>query len=170
MCGSVSIISRCRSTRSRSEGRVRRNFQGYTADGSGILIGLGLSAISTLPQGYVQNTTDITEYRNRILADRLATDRGLALTAEDRLRQEVIERLMCDLSVDLAAVASHHACRPQHFAGELTALQPLAEAGIARIDGWRITVPEPARPLARIVCATFDAYFRKGEAQYSRAV
>jgi oxygen-independent coproporphyrinogen-3 oxidase len=156
--------------RLQAEGKLHRNFQGYTTEASQALIGFGISAIGTMPQGYVQNTTDVTQYRERILAGRLATTRGLAVTGEDRLRRDVIERLMCDLTVDLAEVAQRHHRQPQHFASERTALQPLVAAGIARVDGWRVTVPETARPLARLVCAAFDAYLKTNEARYSRAV
>ena len=79
------------------EGRLHRNFQGYTTDETVNLIGFGPSAIGSLPGGYVQNTPHMIGYRDAIMAGRPATVRGRAVTAEDRLRGRIIERLMCDL-------------------------------------------------------------------------
>ena len=89
-------------------GRLHRNFQGYTVDDSPALLGFGASAIGSLPQGYVQNMPAIGQWQDAVSNSRLAIARGFALTAEDRLRRAVIERLMCDFRVDLAAVARAH--------------------------------------------------------------
>lgn len=155
-------------------GRLARNFQGYTTDESPVLIGLGASSIGRLPQGYAQNTPDLPSYRQAMAEGRLATARGLALTAEDRLRASVIERIMCDLAVDLAAVAAAHGTAPGHFAADLERLEPLVADGLARRDGWRIMVTERGRPLVRAVAAAFDAYLECGAApgalRHSRAV
>ena len=86
--------------------RLRRGFQGYTTDGAPALIGFGASAIGALPQGYVQNAPTAAAYGKAIESGGLATVRGVALRADDRLRREMIERLMCDLEVDLVAVAA----------------------------------------------------------------
>jgi oxygen-independent coproporphyrinogen-3 oxidase len=83
------------------EGRLRRNFQGYTTDASNILTGFGASAIGQLPQGYVQNEVHIRAYSESIASGRLATVKGYALTDDDRLRAEIIQRIMCDFGVDL---------------------------------------------------------------------
>jgi oxygen-independent coproporphyrinogen III oxidase len=86
--------------------RLKRSFQGYTTDAAPALIGFGASSIGSMPQGYVQNAPTAAAYAKEIQADRLATVRGVALKADDRLRRDVIERLMCDLEVDLEAVAA----------------------------------------------------------------
>jgi oxygen-independent coproporphyrinogen-3 oxidase len=151
-------------------GTLRRNFQGYTTDAAPVLIGFGASAIGTLPQGYVQNSGDNTAYRQRIEEGRFATARGIAVTADDLLRREVIERLMCDLEVDLAAVASKHGASPTLFADTLPGLAAYAADGLLRRDGWTISVTEAGRPLVRMVCALFDAYLQRGTARHSQAV
>ena len=92
--------------------RLRRGFQGYTTDGAPALIGFGASAIGALPQGYVQNATAAAAYGKLIESGGLATVRGVALRADDRLRRDVIERLMCDLEVDLIEMAEAHAADP----------------------------------------------------------
>jgi oxygen-independent coproporphyrinogen-3 oxidase len=153
-----------------AEGRLRRNFQGYTTDDAAVLLGLGLSSIGTLPHGYAQNTADFTTYRERIESGRLATARGIAISADDRLRREVIERLMCDLEVDLADVARRHGRRPDIFATSLPALIDLEKDGVACRTGWHVRVTEQGRPLVRAVCAAFDTYLQSGAARHSAAV
>src|SRR5262249_42617146 len=90
------------------ERRLRRNFQGYTTDSSEVLIGLGASAIGHLPQGYIQNEVRTAVYSETVDAGRLATVKGYHLTDDDRLRADIIERIMCDFGVDLGAVCARH--------------------------------------------------------------
>jgi oxygen-independent coproporphyrinogen-3 oxidase len=147
-------------------GRLRRNFQGYTADPADALLGFGASAIGSLPQGFVQNAPDAGGYARAIDASRLATVRGLALTADDRRRGRIIERLMCDFAADLDTLAGPD----RDFAAELAALAPLAADGLLRIEGRRIAVTEQGRPFVRLVAATFDAYLAQARARHSVAV
>ena len=151
------------------EGRLHRNFQGYTTDQSPNLIGFGPSAIGSLPGGYVQNTASMVAYREAIMAGRPATARGLALTSEDRLRGAIIERLMCDLRVDIAELCAAHDADAGQFAAELGKIDELANDGIVERSGSEIKVPEHARALVRAVCAVFDAYAPDDNARYSRA-
>src|SRR5690349_1939795 len=83
------------------DGRLHRNFQGYTTDEATALIGFGTSSIGSLPQGYIQNAPTTVAYREAILEGRLPVVRGVTLSQDDRLRRAIIERLMCDFSVDL---------------------------------------------------------------------
>lgn len=156
------------------EGRLRRNFQGYTPDDTGSLLGFGASSIGALPQGYVQNAPDIAAYSQMVTRGALATVRGLALNAEDRLRRDIIERLMGDLQVDLDVVAERHGMAATHFADELARLDPLIADGLAERSGQVIRVPEAARPLVRAVAAVFDTYLAvsqsSGTARHSRAI
>ncbi|WP_342363987.1 oxygen-independent coproporphyrinogen III oxidase [Terrarubrum flagellatum] len=137
--------------------RLRRNFQGFTTDEAPALIGLGASAISSLPQGYAQNVSSVAAYRKALAAGWLATARGVALTDEDRLRRDVIERLMCDLSVDLGAVCDMHGVDLSVFSIELESVAALARDGVASLSGARISISEGVRGLARVVGAVFDA-------------
>ncbi|MGE0653314.1 MAG: oxygen-independent coproporphyrinogen III oxidase, partial [Alphaproteobacteria bacterium] len=110
-------------------GTLHRNFQGYTDDPATILIGFGASAIGSLASGYVQNAHLVPDYRRAIGSGAFATSRGTALSRDDRLRREIIERLMCDLHVDLREVADrrHEDPRPLHDA--LAALSQLEADG-----------------------------------------
>jgi oxygen-independent coproporphyrinogen-3 oxidase len=141
-----------------AEGRLRRNFQGYTSDDAPALIGMGASAIGSLPQGYVQNAHEVKDWRLSIEAGVLPVVRGFALGDEDRLRRAVIERLMCDLAVDLEEMCRAHNRDPGHLDDALAALRPMVADGLVRIDGRRLSVPESARPWVRIPSSAFDQY------------
>ena len=148
------------------ERRLRRNFQGYTVDDADALIGLGASAIGRLPQGFVQNAPDLAGYTRAIAAGRFATVKGLTLSADDRLRGDVIERLMCDLALDLDKFGGG----ATQFTGEIKALAPLAEQGLLTIEGSRITVTPSGRPYVRIAAAAFDTYLAASQQRHSVAV
>ncbi|MFN3658912.1 MAG: oxygen-independent coproporphyrinogen III oxidase [Pseudolabrys sp.] len=147
------------------EKRLRRNFQGYTTDEADALIPLGASSIGKLPQGFVQNSPDLAGYARAVSAGKFATVKGLALTEDDRLRAAIIERLMCDMELDLDAFGG-----AARFATEREALAPLAREGLLRIDGARVTVTEHGRPYVRIAAAAFDAYLEKTQKKHSVAV
>ncbi len=156
--------------RAAAAGRVRRNFQGYITDDAGNLVGLGASAISACPSGYAQNATSIRDWRDRVTAGALATARGIALGADDRLRADAIERVMCDLAVDLSAVAARHGAGVEAFGGAAAGLDELRRAGIVDVAGPVVRVRPEARPLARVVAAAFDAYLAGGAGRHSTAV
>jgi len=155
------------------EGRLRRNFQGYTTDMADTLIGFGPSAISAFAQGYAQNQTRLDHWRQAIEDETLPVARGMQINDEDRLRRAVIERLMCDMGVDLEALCKAYGTTyraAEHFAPELERLGHLATGGLVTIDGAKLRVPESARQFARIVASVFDQYFETGHAKHSVAV
>ncbi len=153
--------------------RLKRGFQGYTTDAAPVLIGFGASSIGSLPQGYAQNAPTAVAYAKEIEAGRLATVRGVALTSDDLLRRDVIERVMCDLEVDVEAIAAEHAADPAPLAQAASeGLQKFVEDGLASWDGRRIAVSERGRPFVRSVAALFDAYLAQAseKPRHSRAV
>jgi oxygen-independent coproporphyrinogen-3 oxidase len=152
------------------EGRLARNFQGYTTDNAPVLLGLGASSIGGLPQGYVQNISDVPSYRAAVERGRLPIARGIALNNEDRLRRYVIERLMCDLSVDLAAAAAAFGSSCDAFSESLAELAPLEKRGIVTISRNRVTVRPEWRTLTRLVCAAFDTYLARNVGKHAMAV
>ena len=151
------------------KGRLRRNFQGYTTDKASVLLGFGTSAIGSLPQGYVQNDTSSRGYRRSIDDGTLPIVRGIELTADDRLRRAVIEKLMCGLEADLGAIAAEYGL-DETFAPELEALEPMVADGLVLVTENRIHITEEGRPLMRTVAAVFDRYLETGVARHSRAV
>ena len=152
------------------ENRLHRNFQGYTTDEAECLIGFGASGIGSLPQGYVGNETTIHGYKDLIRAGKLATARGIAVDQDDLLRRELIERLMCDLFLDVDALAAKWGVDPARFDEDIARLAPMQEDGLIVIEGRRLTLTEAGRPLVRAACAAFDRYLHKGEMRHSRAV
>ena len=151
-------------------GRLFRNFQGYTTDNAEALIGFGASAISSLPQGYAQNTSDAPGYRTKIAKGEIAIARGRALTSEDRLRRTIIERLMCDLTVDIDKAAAPFGKTASDFNFELNQLKLCQQDGYVQVEGNRITVPDSMRMAVRLVCAVFDAYLTPQTARHAVAV
>jgi oxygen-independent coproporphyrinogen-3 oxidase len=151
---------------------LKRGFQGYTTDAAPALIGFGASAIGSLPQGYVQNAATTPAFSKMIEGGDLAIVRGVALSDDDRLRRDVIERLMCDLEVDVAAIARAHAADPAPLVACLEGLARFEADGLAQWDGRRLAVSERGRPFVRSVAALFDAYLVQdpGKPRHSQAV
>lgn len=135
---------------------MRRNFQGYTTDVSDALLAFGASAIGEFPQGFVQSARDTLEWSQKIDRNESPVTRGLATTPEDRMRAEVIERLMCDLAVEPQKIAERHGFPASIFEDVPQKLEAALEAGIARLDGNRISVPPQHRLFLRTVAAAFD--------------
>ena len=156
--------------RAATTGRLHRNFQGYTDDPAEVLIGFGASAISALPQGYVQNAPHLAAYAQAIDAGGLAAARGVALDAEDRLRRAAIERLLCDFALDMGALCRRHGFDVAALDDALGGLAALEEDGLVRRDGRCITVTPRGRRFVRHVAWCFDAASRAAPGRHSRAV
>lgn len=152
------------------QGTLRRNFQGYTTDKSETLIGFGASAIGHLPQGYVQNEVQIGAYAQSVAARRLATAKGYGLTDDDRLRADIIERIMCEFSADLGDICARHGAEAGAMLKSAPRLTPLISDGVVRVDGDRLAVAKDSRFLVRAVAAAFDAHLDPGKQLHSRAV
>jgi oxygen-independent coproporphyrinogen-3 oxidase len=152
------------------EGRLRRNFQGYTTDASTVLLGFGASAIGHLPQGYVQNEVPTRAYCETIAGGRLATVKGYALTDDDRLRAEIIERIMCDFGVDLDPICARHGRAAEHILKSSSRLKDLISSGVVELDGASLAVRDDSRFLVRSVAAAFDAHLDGSKQLHSRAV
>jgi len=151
-------------------GTLHRNFQGYTADQCRTLIGLGASAVGTLPNAYIQNTTQVGEYRRRIEAGSFAIQRARRLSDDDLQRRDVIERLMCEFMVDLDTVCARHGLASDHFGEELARLSALESEGIVRVEGNWVVLDESCWPLARSVAAIFDSYLKPEEQRHAAAI
>jgi oxygen-independent coproporphyrinogen-3 oxidase len=151
-------------------GRLRRNFQGYTDDHAETLIGFGASSIGSLPQGYVANVGGVPAYRKALQQHKLPITRICPVSDEDRLRREVIFRIMCDLKADLPKIAAEFTADADLIADADSALQALAADGIVEWNGAQLRVTETGRPFMRHVAACFDQYFAQGTARHSKSV
>ncbi|WP_262265967.1 oxygen-independent coproporphyrinogen III oxidase [Microvirga yunnanensis] len=152
------------------DGVLHRNFQGYTTDPSDVLIGLGASAIGRLAQGYAQNEVVLGRYAERIARGEFATAKGYALTSDDRLRADLIERVMCDFKVDVAQVCGRHGVAPETILQSIPRLRMLEGDGVIRLDGTMLSVNDDTRFLVRSVASAFDAYLGRSGRTHSRAV
>jgi oxygen-independent coproporphyrinogen-3 oxidase len=151
-------------------GTLHRNFQGYTTDACDTLIGFGASSIGRMPNGYVQNIVRIDSYRDAIAHMGTAIARSCRFSEQDRLRGEIIERLMCDYRADLPAICARHDADPLALIASASGLDGLAQDGLITVCDGLISVAPGARPLVRAVAAAFDAYLDRGTARHSRAV
>ena len=149
---------------------LRRNFQGYTTDQAEVMIGLGASSIGSLPEGYVQNAAALPEWRDKVRAGEIPTKRGVALDAEDRLRRDVIEQLMCQGRVNLVQTATRHGADPAGLQSVAPRLEAMAADGVVEWDGNTVAIRAEARPFVRTVAAVFDTYLRPDQARHARVV
>jgi oxygen-independent coproporphyrinogen III oxidase len=147
--------------RAAREGRLRRNFQGFTEDQAEVLIGLGASAISQFPSLIVQNEKSAGRYRMRALAGHFAIERGVLKTPADQVRGRIVEQLLC------AGVADAEFDR---FPEALDALRPFLEAKLVVRRGTELRLVPEALPYARAIAACFDPYRRIDPRRFSSAV
>lgn len=154
------------------DGTLTRNFQGYSTHGGVDLAGFGVSAISAVGGGYAQNLRTLPGYRAAMEAGTLATEKGLEMTAEDRLRRDVILGLMCHFALDKGEIGRRHGIDfDRHFAAELESLEPLAGDGLVDLFPGRIEVTPRGRFVVRNVAMAFDAYLAaQPTVLYSRTV
>jgi oxygen-independent coproporphyrinogen-3 oxidase len=157
-------------TMAAASGRLRRNFQGYTDDPAAVLVPIGPSSIGRFAQGFVQNAAATDVWGREVEAGRLPVARGLAITPHDDLRAAVIERLMCDLTVDVAAVCRAHGFADATLDGSIVAASRLQADGLCVVAGRTIRIPPEAHRVMRVVAACFDARLPVAKSRHARAV
>ena len=143
------------------QGRLRRNFQGYTDDNATALIGFGASAVSSLPNLIYQNVADTTAYREFIADRRSPVVRGTVLTAEDRRIAGVIEQILCNFEAAIPPDLLEDA-RPR--------LASALVAGLADLRGNALSVTSRGRPYIRNIAACFDPAFALQTGKHSLAI
>jgi len=163
--------------RAQRDGTLHRNFQGYSTHADIDMVACGVSAISAVAGTYAQNEKSLEPYYARLDRGELPVARGLALSADDLLRRDVIQKLMCDFALDLRDLAARWDVDvAARFAPELARLAELEQDGLLTVTPDRIAVTPKGRLLVRNICMVFDDYFGKPAAvplqrmQYSRTV
>ena len=163
--------------RAQRDGTLHRNFQGYSTHADIDMVACGVSAISAVAGTYAQNEKSLEPYYARLDRGELPVARGLALSPDDLLRRDVIQKLMCDFALDLRDLAARRDVDvAQRFAPELARLAELEKDGLLTLTPDRIEVTPKGRLLVRNICMVFDDYFGKPAAvplqrmQYSRTV
>ncbi|MGB0744396.1 MAG: oxygen-independent coproporphyrinogen III oxidase [Opitutales bacterium] len=154
------------------EGSLQRNFQGYSTRGGVEICGFGISSISQGADGYRQNVKDIESYRGMVEEGKLPVAKGYEMTAEDKLRADIIMRLMCDLALDYAGMSKKWEINFEaHFAEALSQLDEPAADGLIEFTKAGLRVTERGRLFIRNLAMCFDAYLEPAaEGRYSKTV
>jgi oxygen-independent coproporphyrinogen-3 oxidase len=155
------------------QGRLHRNFQGYSTQPDCDLIGLGVSAIGRIGATYSQNAKTLEEYTDHLEHGRLPVVRGLALSRDDLARRAVIMALMCQgqvlfESIELAWLLQFR----EYFEPELEKLRDYEAMGLCTVDESGIQVTATGWYVVRAIAMVFDRYVRadQNRAKFSRII
>jgi oxygen-independent coproporphyrinogen-3 oxidase len=155
------------------QGRLQRNFQGYSTQPESDLLGFGISAIGRVGPTYCQNLKSLDEYYGALDAGRLPVWRGLELSADDLVRRAVIQALACHFRLSIESIELAHLVDFRRaFATEIEELKRLADDGLVELQPDWIVVTPKGRLLVRVVCMAFDRYLRerRSRASYSKVI
>ncbi|HMX68097.1 MAG TPA: oxygen-independent coproporphyrinogen III oxidase [Accumulibacter sp.] len=155
------------------QGRLHRNFQGYSTHSDCDLLAFGISSISKVGPTYSQNVKTLDEYYDLLDSASLPVYRGIELNADDLLRRSIIQSLMCHFELSIESIEIAHLIDfAKYFATELDDLQELVAAGLVRIDDKWISVLPRGRMLVRAISMVFDRYLRadRQRTRYSKVI
>jgi len=155
------------------QGRLQRNFQGYSTCPESDLIGLGISAIGRIGPTYYQNQKRLDDYYAGLDEGRLPVTRGLELGSDDLVRRAVIQALACHFRLSIESIEDAYLLDfRQYFAREMKDLRRLQAEGLVDVTEEWISITPRGRLLVRIVCMVFDRYLRDAQARanYSRVI
>ncbi len=155
------------------EGRLHRNFQGYSTHSDCDLVALGVSAIGKIGPTYSQNFRELEDYYDALDRDQLPIMRGMELNADDLVRRDIIQALMCHFEIDKQAFGrANGADFDQYFAAEQDELREYEGEGLLEISPQRVVVTPKGRMLIRNICMVFDKYLRTRteHARYSKVI
>jgi oxygen-independent coproporphyrinogen-3 oxidase len=152
--------------------QLQRNFQGYSTHGGTDIYSFGMSAISQIPDAYWQNEKELPRYYAALDAGRAPLARGYIVTDEDKIRRETIMRVMCDLSLDYAAMSQRLGLNfASHFERELESLAGFEADGLVRRFPTGLEVTEAGRLFIRNIAMAFDNTLAPaGERKHSRTI
>jgi len=155
------------------QGRLHRNFQGYSTQAECDLLAFGVSAIGKIGPVYAQNVKTLDEYYDRLDRDELPVLRGIELTADDLLRRSIIQALMCHFELSIESIEIAHLIKfDEYFADEIEDLRAMEEAGLLKVSDKWISVLPAGRLLVRGIAMVFDRYLRsdRERARYSKVI
>ena len=155
------------------EGKLHRNFQGYTTQEECDLLGLGVSSISQIGDCYAQNQKDIRPYYEAIDKDGHALWKGCSLNRDDEIRRVVIKQLICHFDLDMAKMDEKLGIKfEEYFAEDLKLLQTFIDDKLVEVADRKITISPTGRLLIRNICMCFDLYYRQKarQQQFSRVI
>jgi oxygen-independent coproporphyrinogen-3 oxidase len=154
------------------EGKLYRNFQGYSTHAECDLIGLGITSIGSIGDAYAQNVKTLAEYDERIKQGQLPVYRGIELDEDDKLRRSVITRLICDFELDMSAMGKQLGIVfADYFRDVFPQLDQFAADGLLRYDSQRIEILPAGRLMIRNICMAFDKYTQqKTQQRFSKVL
>jgi oxygen-independent coproporphyrinogen III oxidase len=152
--------------------QLQRNFQGYSTRAGSDIYAFGMSSISQIPDTYWQNEKELPKWREALDAGKTPLHRAYFLTDEDKIRRETIMRVMCDLSLDYAAMSQKLGINfAQHFAKELESLSPFEADGLVKRTATGLEVTDTGRLFIRNIAMCFDHTLAPlGERKHSRTI
>jgi oxygen-independent coproporphyrinogen-3 oxidase len=146
-------------SKSRKQGMLQRNFQGYSTHSDCDTIGMGVSAISQIGNSFSQNYKHLTQYQHHIQAQKLAIEKGYTLSTDDKIRSNIIQSIMCRQQVDMNKVSKVFGISfKNYFKDELKALTTMMEDGLLNTAQDEINITEKGRFFMRNIAMVFDAY------------
>ncbi len=158
--------------KAQQRGSLHRNFQGYSTHADCDMIAMGITAISRVGDNYSQNVRTIEEYEERLSKGEIPIFRGIELEADDVLRREVINQLMCNNQLDIKKLEREWKIDfKNYFKSSMENLQQMADDGLLKIEKTKITITTSGRLLARSICMQFDRYLQeKNNNRFSRVI
>jgi len=160
-------------TTAQRQGRLHRNFQGYSTYAECDLLAFGVSAIGKVGPTYAQNVKTLDEYYDILDTGRLPVLRGIELTPDDLLRRSIIQALMCHFELSIESIEIAHLIDfKTYFASEIADLREMEKGGLLQIDEQWISVLPAGRMLVRAIAMVFDRYLRsdRERTRYSKVI
>lgn len=160
-------------TVAQQQGRLHRNFQGYSTQAECDMLAFGVSSIAKVGPVYAQNHKTLEDYYDALDRDELPVLRGVELSADDLLRRSIIQALMCHFSLSIESIQIAHLIDfDTYFVEELADLREMESAGLVRVEKDWISVLPPGRLLVRAIAMVFDRYLRadRERRRYSRVI
>lgn len=153
------------------EGKLQRNFQGYTTHGSDALLGLGNSSISQVNGIIWQNEKDLSEYYRALQQSKLPACKGVLLSYDDEIRAHLIAELICHFQLNIKAFEKKwHLNFNDYFAASIPRLSNFIKDSLIEINDEKIQITNTGRLWVRSICSAFDAYLTDDQQSYSRVV
>jgi oxygen-independent coproporphyrinogen III oxidase len=154
------------------EKKLQRNFQGYSTRAGSDIYAFGMSSISQIPEAYWQNEKELPKWQEAVDSGKVPLNRAYFVTDEDKIRRETIMRVMCDLSLDFAAMSQKLGINfEQHFAGELAALAPFEADGLVKRNSTGLEVTDAGRLFIRNIAMCFDNTLApEGQRRHSKTI
>jgi oxygen-independent coproporphyrinogen-3 oxidase len=153
------------------EGKLYRNFQGYSTHSDCDLVGFGITSIGRVGDAYIQNVKTLDEYEELISQGLLPVFKGVDLDEDDKLRREVITQLICHFELEFSKIEQQFdIVFADYFPSELKNLQIMQTDGLLTVTDQGIQVQTAGRLLIRNICMVFDKYLAQKQQQFSKVI